>query len=79
MTNQERLDFLLSLEKPNIKRVLGFGDEPDYFDVEIDPDTIILVSAIDGKVTGYENPAGNWHEEIPVSEIDTKLETLRDG
>lgn len=77
MTNQERLDFLLSLERPNVKRVFGFGNDPDYFDVEIDHETIIQVSAVSGEVLRYEHPAGNWHDEIDVPDIDTKLETLR--
>ena len=79
MTKKERLDFLMSLSLPNVKRVHGFGYEPDYFYVEIDPDTIIRVSAVDGTILEYRNPAWNEHEQINSAEIDTKLETLRDG
>ena len=79
MTKKERLDFLMSLSRPNVKRVLGFGNEPDFFDVEIDPDTIIQVSAVDGSILKYQNPVWNTHEHISSADIDTKLETLRDG
>ena len=77
MTKKERLDFLMSLSRPNVKRVSGFGYEPDYFYVEIDPDTIIRVSAVDGTILKYQNPVWDEHEEIDSDDIDTKLETLR--
>lgn len=80
MDNAQRLEFVSNLTLPNVKRVFGFGVEPDHYDIVVDHETIVKVSAIDGEVFFYQHPFGNYidKEDIDVAEVDKALDKLRE-